>query len=176
MYFQCIYERLYSPKTFLILARLAHQRSSPPQVHLSRLAARHHLLAHFHPAAGGIRLVCRGPSAHGGGLRRTADPGPHGGARRPQVRHLGPVPHLLPRLLHPADGDVHGLRHQDPGRARNLQRGQTHRIYDVHHLHHLAGVHTHIFWHVAVCREGECVRMFWCVSPLALQLFVTSSL
>ena len=102
-------------------ATSSYPRSFPPQVHLSGLPARHHLLAHLRPASRGLRLVRGGPSPHGRGLRRAADPGPLGGARRPQVRHLGPVPHLLPGLLHPADGDVHGLRHQDAKRARNLQ-------------------------------------------------------
>lgn len=91
-----------------------------PQVHLSSLSARHHLLPDLGPAAGRLRVVRGGPAPHGGGLWRATHTGPHGGARCPQVRHLGPVAHLLAGLLHPANGDVHGVRYQDPGRARDL--------------------------------------------------------
>ncbi|XP_061617462.1 glutamate receptor, metabotropic 8a isoform X6 [Phyllopteryx taeniolatus] len=137
------------------------------QVHLSGLPAGHYFQPHLSAAVGRVRVVRRGPAAHGGGLRRAAHPGPQGGARGPQVRHLGPVAHLLPGLLHPADGNVHGVRHQDARRSRDLQRGQAHRLHHVHHLYHLAGLHTHLLRNFAICREAasKVPKSTGCLEP-----------
>ncbi len=44
-------------------------------------------------------------------------------------------PHLL----------MHVVRHQDTKSARELQRGQVHRLHYVQHVHHLDGLCAHLF-------------------------------
>ncbi|XP_068507056.1 uncharacterized protein [Syngnathus scovelli] len=121
-------------------------------LHLARLAAAHHVLPGGRAAARRAGVV-GGPAApRPGGLRGAADAGPRPRAGGAQVRHVGAGAHLLAGLQPAADAHLHRLRRQDAGRARDLQRGQAHRLGHVHHLHRLARLHPRLLRHGALGR------------------------
>ncbi|XP_068507059.1 metabotropic glutamate receptor 8-like isoform X6 [Syngnathus scovelli] len=69
----------------------------------------------------------------------------------PEYKVIGRWSHQL--SLNPAaDAHLHRLRRQDAGRARDLQRGQAHRLGHVHHLHRLARLHPRLLRHGALGR------------------------
>ena len=64
-------------------------------------------------------------------------------AQRPRPADVQPDDGRHPRaarLRHPAHRHVHAVRRQDTQPAGELQRGEVHRLHDVHDVRHLGGV------------------------------------
>jgi hypothetical protein len=91
---------------------------------------------------------------NGGGGDSDDDAGDGAGEADPRVPGASPVgPHvrddtpggpLALGLRRPSDRPLHPLRHQDPERPGELQRGQVHRLRHVHDLRYLDRLRAHI--------------------------------
>lgn len=125
-------------------------------------------------ALGNFHLVRSRSPSHAHWLRWAAAPQPWVCTRNPEMWHVRSHSDWLSELQYGTDGNMYSLCHQEQRCSWDLQWGQTHRLYHVHHLYHLVGLRSYIFWHIAIHGKGKSlirhIGGFWAMVTIMKRL------